>query len=62
MNENDITITIDERFLLSICDAALKAGGINLINACNQVLASMQKAKQNGAGHIEIDEPRPRAN
>ncbi len=60
---NDVTITIDEQILITVCDAALKAGGINLISACNQVIGAIQKSRMDRANgkSIEVDE-RLRAN
>lgn len=45
---NNVTITIDERLLIAICDTALKnqaVGGVQMIQMCGTVLAEIQRAK-----------------
>ncbi len=46
---NEITITVDERLILAICDAALRNQGVQILSACNQVISAVQNAKANGA-------------
>ncbi len=51
---NEITITIDERLILAICDAALKNQGVQILGPCNQIIAAVQAARGasgNGSEH-----------
>lgn len=50
---NEVTITIEERILIAICDAALRNQGIQMMQPTALVLNAIQQAKQgvgNGGG------------
>jgi hypothetical protein len=49
---NEITITVDERVLTALCDAALRGQGLNILQFANIVMSAVVQAKANGGPHV----------